>query len=54
MGEGLARPSGQKRKLEKQEEQLKNYNKDLTMVGCETLARVLGMGGYSQLSRLVC
>ena len=32
VGEGLARPSGQKKKLEKQEEQLKNYNRDLTMV----------------------
>lgn len=33
VGEGLARPPSQRKKLEKQEEQLKNYNRDLSMVG---------------------
>lgn len=33
VGEGSVTGSQKRKKLEKQEEQLKNYNKDLTMVG---------------------
>ena len=44
VGEGLARPSSQRKKLEKQEEQLKNYNRDLTMVGRHSSISVCVIG----------
>ena len=46
VGEGSVTGSQKRKKLEKQEEQLKNYNKDLTMVGGGALIDDLVVNGY--------
>lgn len=46
VGEGSVTGSQKRKKLEKQEEQLKNYNKDLTMVGGGALIDDLIVNGY--------